>query len=52
MPRSTVGTETSARIDIDYEDRGFGQSVALIHVLHFYNVNVLGGTRISERARS
>jgi hypothetical protein len=52
MPRITVATETSARIDIHYEDRGFGQSVALIHGLRFYNVDVLGGTRIREQARS
>jgi hypothetical protein len=52
MPGITVGTETSALIDIHYEDHGFGQSVALIHGLRFYNVDVLGGTRISEQARS
>jgi hypothetical protein len=52
MPGITVGTETSALIDIHYEDHGFGQSVALIQGLRFYNVDVLGGTRISEQARS
>jgi hypothetical protein len=52
MPRITVGTETGARIDIHYEDHGFGQSVALIHCLRLYNVDVLGGTRISEQART
>jgi pimeloyl-ACP methyl ester carboxylesterase len=30
MPRITVGTETSAVIEIDYEDHGSGQAVVLI----------------------
>jgi hypothetical protein len=33
MPRITVGSETSALIDIHDEDHGFGLSVALIHGL-------------------
>jgi hypothetical protein len=49
MPRITVGTETSALIDIHYEDHGFGQSVALIHGLRFYNVDVLGGPGSASR---
>jgi non-heme chloroperoxidase len=31
MPRSTVGTENSAPIEIHYEDHGSGQPVVLIH---------------------
>jgi non-heme chloroperoxidase len=31
MPRITVGTETSALIEIHYEDHGSGQPVVLIH---------------------
>src|SRR4051812_31345828 len=31
MPRATVGTETSALIEIHYEDHGSGQPVVLIH---------------------
>jgi non-heme chloroperoxidase len=31
MPRITVGIETSALIEIHYEDHGSGQPVVLIH---------------------
>jgi hypothetical protein len=49
MPRVTVGTETSALIDIHSEDHGFGRSVGLIHGLRFYNVDVLGGPGSASR---
>jgi hypothetical protein len=52
MPGITVGNRNQRPGRHHYEDRGFGQSVALIHGLRLYDVDVLGGTRISEQARS
>jgi hypothetical protein len=53
MPLVIVGRENSAAIRIYYEDHGSGSAAVLVHghaLNDSYNVDLLGGSRVSDQA--